>query len=121
MICPGLCLRAQCGPLTGRMRVLLLVALALLGLSLVQGYKPACDVIKMMQANVKNLKRNIKVVERRLKEATRIMLQTQKVVEKKRSALVNQYTEIREQRKAIAVRKDRRRRSDSAKNKPLCP
>ena len=104
------------------MRLSVLLPLLLLLLTLLtstHSYKPACEVIKMMEKSVWHLTKSIKGVEVKLKAAVRIVKYNQRIIAAKRRGVDQQYQRIREQRKAIELQKNSRRRRGQ-KEKPIC-
>ena len=104
------------------MRLAVLLSFLLLLLSLLtttHSYKPACEVIKMMEKSVWHLTKSIKAVEVKLAAAVRIVKNNQRIIAAKRRGVEQQYQRIRQQRKAIQLQKNRRRRRRQ-QEKPIC-
>ena len=91
-----------------------------------QAYKPACEVILEMEANIVRMKRNVVQTEVRRDKAEGIFLECSRMIANKKKAIEWQQEKIKKQRRRIQEQKQRmrgRKRRGLGRDKPRsgCP
>merc|ERR1712098_138348 len=88
----------------------LLPFLLTLFLTLVNTYRPACEVIQMMEKEVVDVKKKIEVLEVERDDMAKKLMRVTRVIEAKTRAVGRQENAIRRQRRAITRYRSRRSR-----------
>merc|ERR1719147_649510 len=100
--------------------VLLSMFLLLLLPTMTSSYKPACEVIEMMESNVVTLRRSLRKLEIQQKAAAKVLKATTDRVMAKRRAIENQKLAIKNQKIAIHVSTGGRTRRRSGRSRIGC-